>query len=156
MTISEKVAYVKGLAEGLGVDKEEKTGKIISEMLAILSGVADKLDGVKDDCETLKQYVEEIDEDLEVLEDEVYGDGDCCCDDDCDCDDCCDDEYEDDDCGCGCGCEDDEDECDCCDGCIVTCPHCGVCLELEEDDDPDHLVCPNCKKEFSLDAEDAE
>lgn len=156
MTISEKVAYVKGLAEGLGVDKEEKTGKIISEMLAILSDVADKLDGVKDDCENLKQYVEEIDEDLEVLEDEVYGDGECCCDDDCDCDDCCDDEYEDDECGCGCVCEDDEDDCDCCDGCIVTCPHCGVCLELEEDDDPDHLVCPNCKKEFSLDAEDAE
>ena len=113
MTISEKVAYVKGLAEGLGVDKEEKTGKIISEMLAILSDVADKLDGVKDDCENLKQYVEEIDEDLEVLEDEVYGDGDCCCDDDCCDDDCCDD-YEDDDCGCGCGCEDDDD-CDCCD-----------------------------------------
>ena len=129
MTISEKVAYVKGLAEGLGVDKEEKTGKIISEMLAILSDVADKLDGVKDDCENLKQYVEEIDEDLEVLEDEVYGDGECCCDD---------------------------DDCDCCDGCIVTCPHCGVCLELEEDDDPEHLVCPNCEKEFSLDTEDAE
>lgn len=141
MTISEKVAYVKGLAEGLGVDKEEKTGKIISEMLAIFSDVADKLDGVKDDCENLKQYVEEIDEDLEVLEDEVYGDGDCCCDDDCCDDDCCDD-YEDD------------DDCDCCDGCIVTCPHCGVCLELEEHDDPENLVCPNCKKTFSLDEEE--
>ena len=149
MTISEKVAYVKGLAEGLGVDKEEKTGKIISEMLAILSDVADKLDGVKDDCENLKQYVEEIDEDLEVLEDEVYGDGECCCDDD-DCD-CCDDDCEDDECDCC-----DDDDCDCCDGCIVTCPHCGVCLELEEDDDAEHLGCPNCEKECSLDTEDAE
>ena len=149
MTISEKDAYVKGLAEGLGVKKKKKTGKIISEMLAILSDVADKLDGVKDDCENLKQYVEEIDEDLEVLEDEVYGDGECCCDDD-DCD-CCDDDCEDDECDCC-----DDDDCDCCDGCIVTCPHCGVCLELEEDDDPEHLVCPNCEKEFSLDTEDAE
>ena len=83
------------------------------------------------------------------LEAEARADGECCCDvDDCDC---CDDDCQDDECDCC-----DDDDCDCCDGCIVTCPHCGVCLELEEDDDPEHLVCPNCEKEFCLDTEDAE
>ena len=37
MTISEKVAYLKGLAEGLNLDVEKsKEGKLISVMIGIL------------------------------------------------------------------------------------------------------------------------
>ena len=37
MTISEKVAYLKGLAEGLDIDTEKsKEGKLISVMIGIL------------------------------------------------------------------------------------------------------------------------
>ena len=138
MALTDKVAYIKGLADGLGVSKDEKTGKVLTELISLLGEMAEKIDGVSDDCESLKQYVEEVDEDLEVLEDEVYGDDDDGDDDECECDD--------EDCDC-CDCDD-------CDSCVVTCPNCGVCLELEDDDDPDHLVCPNCKKEFSLDDTD--
>lgn len=155
MKITEKVAYIKGLADGAGLDKNDKTGKVLTEILDLLGDMAEKIEQTSDDCAELKQYVEEIDEDLEVLEDEVYGDDDdecCCCDDDCDCD--CDDDdcccCDDDDCDCCC----DDDDCDCCDAPVVTCPNCGVCLELEEDDDPENLTCPNCKKTFSLDKED--
>lgn len=157
MALTDKVAYIKGLVEGMKLDQDEKTGKVFTEILNVLAEMAEKLSLVHDDCEELKQYVTEIDEDLEVLEDEVYGDDDCACDcgchGDCDCDDdcCCDD-----DCDCDCDCDCDDDCCcdDDCDGCVVTCPNCGVCLELEDDDDPEHLVCPNCKKEFSLDEEE--
>ena len=40
MTTSEKVAYLKGLAEGLGVDKETKEGRILDAILDILEDVA--------------------------------------------------------------------------------------------------------------------
>ena len=36
MTTSEKVAYLKGLAEGLGVDKETKEGRILDSVIDIL------------------------------------------------------------------------------------------------------------------------
>ena len=40
MTISEKVAYLKGLAEGLNLDVEKsKEGKLISVMIGILEEV---------------------------------------------------------------------------------------------------------------------
>lgn len=40
MTISEKVAYLKGLAEGLNIDTEKsKEGKLISVMIGILEEI---------------------------------------------------------------------------------------------------------------------
>ena len=41
MTISEKVAYLKGLSEGLNLDTEKsKEGKLISVMIGILEELA--------------------------------------------------------------------------------------------------------------------
>jgi hypothetical protein len=37
MTTSEKVAYLKGLCEGLGVDSKSKEGKIYTAILDVLS-----------------------------------------------------------------------------------------------------------------------
>lgn len=40
MTISEKVAYLKGLADGLDLDKEpSKEGKIIAKIIDVLEDV---------------------------------------------------------------------------------------------------------------------
>ena len=45
MTISEKVAYLKGMAEGLDIDTESsKEGKLISMMMDILQDVALELE----------------------------------------------------------------------------------------------------------------
>lgn len=151
MKIKEKVAYIKGLAEGLGVCAEEKTGKVISEMLSVLSDMAEKLEAVENDNAELRQYVEELDEDLGSVETDLYetdDDDDCDCD-DCDCDDC--------DCNdCDCDCDDcDCDDCDCDeDDVCVVCPHCGANLVVEPDDDPEKLECPECKKVFSIDDSD--
>ena len=40
MTTSEKVAYLKGLTEGLGINKESKEGKILAVVMDILEDVA--------------------------------------------------------------------------------------------------------------------
>ena len=61
MTLTEKVAYLKGLAEGLNLSKETPEGKIIAAMMDILDDMALT---VADLCD----QVDAIDEDLELVE----------------------------------------------------------------------------------------
>ena len=123
MNISEKVAYIKGLAEGLSVDD-----KVVNAILDVLGDIAKEIAALKEDAEYLDSYIEEIDEDLGALEEEFYGD-------DCDCCDC-----DDDDCDC-CDCDDDFVE--------VECPACGDTICLDESIDFDHVICPACGAEFT-------
>ena len=59
MTISEKVAYIQGLFDGMGLDKSESgEAKVLSEMLDVLKEVADQLETVDS---TLDEFGEEID-----------------------------------------------------------------------------------------------
>ena len=128
MNISEKVAYIKGLAEGLSLDEKTAEGKVLAAIIDVLGDVASAIAGLKEDTEYLDAYVEELDEDLGALEEECY---DCCCDDDC----CCD---EDDDCCC---CDDDFVE--------VECPECGETVCLDDTIDLEKITCPACGAEFS-------
>ena len=65
MTISEKVAYLKGLAEGLNLDTEKsKEGKLISVMIGILEEV------LSDDLADVEAEVFGEEEDDEDDEDE--------------------------------------------------------------------------------------
>ena len=128
MTITEKAAYIKGLAEGLELDGSTKEGKLFSAIIDLVSDIAE-------DVEYLEEYIEEIDEDLGGLEEYVYElDDECdCC--DCDCDDC------DDDCCDCCDCEEDEYfECEC--------PSCGEIVCFDSSIDPEELTCPACGEKF--------
>jgi hypothetical protein len=94
----QKVSYLQGLADGLGVDDTTKEGKLLLHIIDTLEEFADVLADTIDDQMELEEYVNFIDEDLSDLEDEVYEDEDDE-DDDYDFDDfldCCDDE----ECGC--------------------------------------------------------
>ena len=95
---------------------------------------------LEDETDTLNQYIEEIDEDLGMLEDDFYDD-----DDDCDCCDC-----DDDDCDCDCCCDDD----DICEFYEVTCPSCGEPVYIDDSIDPSRVICPSCNTEFSDKTED--
>ena len=104
MDINEKVSHLKGLIEGMEYDLTSKEGKIISEILDILTDMADEIAGLIEDVDTLYDYADDLDADLGEVESELYGEFDDCdcldCEDfdDCDCDgDCasCTDEVED-------------------------------------------------------------
>ena len=63
MTISEKVAYLKGLAEGLNLDTEKsKEGKLISVMIGIL-----------ENAQALGEEIDVLSDDLADVESEVFG-----------------------------------------------------------------------------------
>ena len=88
MEISEKVAYLKGLAEGLALDSDTKEGKLIAAIIDVLDDMAEKfvdledelcdvedgLDAVSDDLSDVEQALYELDDDVDEDEDEDYDD----------------------------------------------------------------------------------
>ena len=116
MTVSEKVTYLKGLAEGMKLNEEKDADKLTLKILDVLSDIALDMEDMDDALAELSAQVDEIDEDLSMVEEIVYDDEDGCgcgCDCDCDCD-----------CDCGCGCGDDDEE-----FYEVTCPACNADLK---------------------------
>lgn len=145
MSITEKVAYLKGLAEGLGLDSESKEGKLISVIIDTLEDVAYELADMADNEMDLAEEIDELSDSLADVEEVLFGDG-CCCDDD--------DDDDDDECGCGCCCGDDDDDEFAYE---VTCPNCNEDIViLEEDLIKGEIKCPNCneKLEFDFDEDD--
>ncbi|MFO7160430.1 MAG: zinc ribbon domain-containing protein [[Clostridium] cellulosi] len=76
MTVTEKVAYLKGLVEGLGVDESSKEGRIIKAIVEVLDDMALSVSDIEDGLSELSEQVDAIDEDLEDLEKDFYGDDD--------------------------------------------------------------------------------
>ncbi|MDI6602118.1 MAG: hypothetical protein QME46_10155 [Thermoanaerobacteraceae bacterium] len=74
--LNEKVSYLKGLAEGLGVKDDTKEGKIILAIVDTLEEFADAINDLDEAQAELNDYLEDMDEDLADLEDDYYADED--------------------------------------------------------------------------------
>ena len=174
MTLIEKNAYIKGLADGLDLDKTTAEGKLIAALIDLTSELCAEIEEINEDIVTLHDYAEELDEDLgaveEYLLDELKDDCDCCdCDDDCDDCDCCDCCGDCDDCDCDGDCDNCEclescvcGECDCCD-CgedfdedyyEIECPACGETVCFDTEVDLANLTCPACNEKFSCECDE--
>ena len=131
MTLTEKAAYLKGLAEGLSFEKESAEGKLLLALVDLCSTLAEEVTRIDEDVEYVSDYCEELDEDLGAVEELLVDDDD-------DYDDEFDDEF------------DDEEFYE------MECPFCGEIIEFDASIDPENLTCPVCKKEISLDLDDLE
>ena len=150
MDLTEKIAYIKGLAEGLALDENKPEVKLINAIIDLLDDIAYDVQDMEELYDELSAQVEEIDEDLSDVESELYDDEDY--DDDFDDDD----DYDDDDdvfyevtCG-ACGKKINVSEDVLLEG-EITCPNCGEVLEFdfsdlfdEEDDDVCDGECDSC------------
>lgn len=139
MTITEKVAYVRGLMEGLDLDADKKEVKVLNAVIELLDDMAATVSELEEGYQDMADQLNEVDADLGDLEEEFYGG---CDDDECDC--CCGDDDDD---------EDLEDEMDDC-YYEVTCPSCQETICLSEDLIAEGKIdCPNCGEtlEFDLD-----
>ncbi|MCR5664245.1 MAG: zinc-ribbon domain-containing protein [Oscillospiraceae bacterium] len=142
MTIVEKAAYLKGLAEGLGVSPETKEGKLWAALNDLLSDMAHEIEDLQSDHLDMADALDQMSDDLSMLEE--Y-----CCDldmspleDDED-----EDELEDED-------EEDDEEEDPYDGVLydVTCPSCGEEITLDEDMlAVGSIDCPHCGEALEFD-----
>ncbi len=134
MEITEKVAYLKGLADGLGLDAESKEGKVLLAMIDVLDDIALEIEDLKDAQDELADGLDAVSDDLEDVEDVVFGE----------------DDYDDYD-------EDEEDEDEESEDCYATtCPNCEEVIYFDESILEDgEVICPNCgeKLEFELEEE---
>ena len=77
MTISEKVAYLKGLAEGLDLDTtKSKEGKLISVMIGILEELAMSVEDLEENALNLGEEIDVLSDDLADVESEVFDEDD--------------------------------------------------------------------------------
>lgn len=132
-SLSDRVSYVKGLAEGLKLDTDKNEGKLIEKILELLSELTEEVESLRQDHEDLNEYMEAIDSDLSDLEDAFYED-------------------EDD--------QDDGDDSDGDDDNVVeyTCPHCGeeMTFEVDSFDFDEDYLCPNCHQPLFPETPDEE
>lgn len=119
--LKEKVSYLKGLSDGLGLSQDTKEGKVLIAIIDLLDDMAEELATLNEVQEELDEYVDAIDQDLEQLEDEIYEDDE---------DDCFD--------------EDGYIEVEC-PNCHET-----ILLDEEMFDDEEEVLCPNCKEKLEL------
>ncbi len=77
--LNERVSYLKGLAEGLGIKEDTKESKIILAIVDVLDEFADAINDIDGSQSELSDYVEDIDEDLADLEDSYYDNEDDYC-----------------------------------------------------------------------------
>ncbi len=147
--MKEKAAYLKGLIDGLGIDESTKEGKVIKAMSELLSEMADAVDGIDEDVTRAYDQINDLSEELEDLEADLYED------DDADESDEEEDEETADD-------ESDEGEDDNSDVAgepyyEVACPACGNTVYVSEDDlDAGEAICPSCKVAFEIALADEE
>jgi len=123
----EKVAYLKGLADGLDIEETTKEGKLLVKIIDILEDFADAIVEIDEDADEMAEYVEAMDEDLTNIEEDLYEDLD--------------EEEEDED--------DDEDI----EFVEVECPNCNEEVYIDEDllyEDDIDVVCPRCNEKIEL------
>ena len=123
--LTDRISYLQGLAEGMKLNTEKDSNRLIVEILNILGDVGDAFEALAESHGELSDYVESIDEDLADLEADLYDDDD--------------EELAED--------EDEDFE-----GSLIEyeCPHCGKMVQIDADDvdfDEDAL-CPECGKEL--------
>ena len=153
MTVVEKAAYLKGLAEGLGVEPDSREGRLWTALTDLLSDMAHEIEDLQasdldfadalDEMSEDLSYLEELTCDLDMPEDMEEDDNVCA--------------------GCPGGCyepEDGDEELSY-DGVIynATCPNCGQEVSFDEDTlRQGSIQCPGCGEtlEFELDEEPEE
>ena len=68
----QKVAYLRGLADGLELDESSKEGKVLVNIIDTLDAFVEVMEDMIDDQLDLEEYVNFIDEDLADLEEDFY------------------------------------------------------------------------------------
>ena len=139
MTITEKTAYLKGLADGLGVDPQSKEGKLWAALNDLLCDVAHELENLHEADRGQAQALDSLADEVSLLEDICDGMDER--------------DYEK---------IDDEDDDDLSyDGVVydATCPVCGEEISFDEETlETGSIQCPKCGEtlEFDLGAEEEE
>ena len=135
MTITERIAYIKGLAEGLQLDKETKEGKLFGAIIEALEDIAVEVTDLTERVDMIDCDLADVEDYIDDLEEVFDEDADF------------DDDFWDDE-------DEDEDE----EGSVYEfeCPNCHETVYFDEsifDEDEDfELECPACHAKLEMDS----
>ena len=79
--LSERVSYLRGLADGLKIDEDTNEGKLFKLIIDVIDDIAVSVEDVEDTQNEILDSVDDIEERLDEAEDCLYDE----CDEDCDC-----------------------------------------------------------------------
>ncbi len=72
--ISNRAAYLKGLADGLKLNTESAEGQLIDGILNLLGEMAEELEMLDSEQAFLADKIDEVEEVIDMVADEVYAD----------------------------------------------------------------------------------
>ncbi len=119
--LTDRISYLQGLAEGMKLNPDKDSHKLILSILDVLGEVGESFEALAESHGELSEYVESIDEDLADLEADLY-----------------DDEDED--------AAEDEEDAEFESTIEYECPHCGAMIQIDPDDVDfdEETKCPEC------------
>ncbi len=125
--LTDRISYLQGLAEGMKLNPEKDSHRLIQEIVKVLGDVGDAYEALAESHGELSEYVDSISEDLADLEANLYDDEDEMAED-----------------------EEGEDSEDSLESITYECPHCGRQIEIspEEIDFEEDARCPECGREL--------
>lgn len=120
--ISEKVAYLDGLADGLGIEADDKYGKLLRGIIDALGAIAEEMEEQSEAVDDLSDCVDDLYDEIDQLDACLFDDED--------------DEYD----------EEDDSFLE------VVCPSCGEIIYFDEEmlDSEDGLICPACNEPVEI------
>ena len=74
--LTDRISYLQGLAEGMKLNPDKDSHKLILGILEVLGEVGESFEALAESHGELSDYVESIDEDLADLEADLYDDED--------------------------------------------------------------------------------
>jgi len=77
--LAERVSYLRGLADGLSLNKDTAESRLFDEIIELLDDIASSVEGLEEQQDDLADELSDMEESLCDLEDEVYAED---CDDD--------------------------------------------------------------------------
>ncbi len=122
--LTNRAAYLKGLADGMKLDKETNEGKLLNEIIALLGDITEEIEMIDDEQGFIADKLDDIDDSIDILCEEVFDE----------------EIYEYDD-------EEDEEY-------AIKCEKCGKDVFLSyEDFECDDLACPYCGEPIEIEFE---
>ena len=138
--LTDRVAYLMGLAEGMKLDANLPEHKLLLKMLDVLKEFSQEIEALREEQEELADYVDSLDEDLSEVEDVLFDE----------------EEDDDDDETCGCGHHHHRDDEELEGEMEYECPHCGyqTKFDMADFDFEEDYICPQCQKSFFPESDD--
>ena len=68
MSVSDKVAYLSGLVDGLSFEKDSREGRVFDAIISVLKEIGSEIDGLRSDLADLEEFTKALDDDMSDLE----------------------------------------------------------------------------------------